>query len=609
MIDETQFGAPVEYRPGAGLAALATYMPKRLSVATWAVWRDQVIDLAGHMEPDHGVNARNVAAAVCEAVRVSNAKAGTPLQALLSDATILLVLNEAQRRGVKSQALYKLQQRLERAKFVASGYTTPTAPSEESKTAPVGRIAALESLLTSDDAFIRDAAQVVLSDLQVVKAEPWPCPLDATEWKRLTTALRNCGFTDVRWRWSEVKNERIRNEFHARKPVMELLPLMGSASRLDGMVAWTAADVQPVASALRGSANLCVRAWTVGTMPTNSSQPIYGIAPKPTRPNRAAMMRLAAEARAQQAAAPEPRSEKLEAILATWVPRNLSQYEWAQCRDLVHYVMRRATHVTGVESFKKHLRLTADFVNWARIAGYDLDFQALFLERVIEDYVRRGIQHTPRTAADYRSDLRQLAAHINTAPGAPNRPIVISHTAVKPPYTAAEVDKILQLIDLEQDTKFKRRIQVAVALGLGAGLSAQDLRQLSRGHIEDLGADGIIVHVPGDRPRDVWVRYNFEDLLRAGLEGLTRNEHVLGRRNMGKDALVDLYKRIEPLGGGVRLLQGRMRNTWIAQIMCEPISLWTVMQAAGLVGARTLTDIAEYLQPINSLALVRGDAA
>jgi hypothetical protein len=115
------------------------------------------------------------------------------------------------------------------------------------------------------------------------------------------------------------------------------------------------------------------------------------------------------------------------------------------------------------------------------------------------------------------------------------------------------------------------------------------------------------VHVPGQRPRSVWLRRDYEPLLRAGLECLTRNEHVLGRRQH-KDTVRDLYDAIQPLGEGPRVLQGRLRNTWIATLMCEPIPIQTLLQAAGLEGARTLTDIAPYIHATADPAILRGVA-
>jgi hypothetical protein len=97
-------------------------------------------------------------------------------------------------------------------------------------------------------------------------------------------------------------------------------------------------------------------------------------------------------------------------------------------------------------------------------------------------------------------------------------------------------------------------------------------------------------------------------MLRSGISRLTKNEHVLGRQNMHKDAVTDLYGRIQPVGKGPRIQQGRLRNTWIATLMTEPIALRTVLAAAGLSGARTLTDLARFIEPVSGDQSLRGAA-
>jgi len=70
---------------------------------------------------------------------------------------------------------------------------------------------------------------------------------------------------------------------------------------------------------------------------------------------------------------------------------------------------------------------------------------------------------------------------------------------------------------------------------------------------------------------------------------------VLGRRTLNKDSLVDLYGTVQPLDGALRIQQGRLRNTWLATLMCEPIPLAAILHAAGLQSARTLSELAAYL--------------
>jgi hypothetical protein len=44
------------------------------------------------------------------------------------------------------------------------------------------------------------------------------------------------------------------------------------------------------------------------------------------------------------------------------------------------------------------------------------------------------------------------------------------------------------------------------------------------------------------------------------------------------------------------LNQGRMRSTWLMNLMCQPIPLNVILQVAGLTGGRTLVDLLPYCQ-------------
>ena len=56
------------------------------------------------------------------------------------------------------------------------------------------------------------------------------------------------------------------------------------------------------------------------------------------------------------------------------------------------------------------------------------------------------------------------------------------------------------------------------------------------------------------------------------------------------------------------MIQSRLRATWLATLMCEPIPLITVLRVAGLATARTLSDLAPYIQDASDEKILRGAA-
>ncbi len=153
----------------------------------------------------------------------------------------------------------------------------------------------------------------------------------------------------------------------------------------------------------------------------------------------------------------------------------------------------------------------------------------------------------------------------------------------------------------------RRAIQTAIALGLGAGLTTGDLQTLTRGNIDDQGDTGICITITGRNPRTIWLRHEYEEMLREGISHLSAGGRILGLRHH-KDTVRDLYRNIQPTGSGPTVVQSRLRNTWIAQLMCEPIPLVTVMRVAGLATARTLTDLAPFIHELTDEQILRGAA-
>jgi hypothetical protein len=144
-----------------------------------------------------------------------------------------------------------------------------------------------------------------------------------------------------------------------------------------------------------------------------------------------------------------------------------------------------------------------------------------------------------------------------------------------------------------------------VGLGLGAVLDATDLRQLRARHVADLAADGIRIEVPGAKPRTVWVRQDYETLVRIGLEGLAADRLVIGEKVDRRNAACSVFTRAVIVGNAPDIEQSRLRTTWLAALLTARVPLPVIMDAAGLKGARTLTDLLPYLDEPSDTSATR----
>lgn len=593
---------------GPGVRAMNTYQPRRMAPAEWAMWRPQVVFLVGQVFAGNASLARALAGDLCELITVTRAPADQPLETILTEPNIRLLAHERQRRGLGASGSGNGTDRLHRLREVLLAFpqikTTKRPGTMFRRQIPI-----LQRLATFGDGWTAEAAQALLDALTGPDGIATECPLSSADFKRFTRCARKLGYTQWRWRWRDLRIEAMRLAFSEPASVMDVLAHL----RLSPSVLSVVSDVEVEGEVLdvrvaRGSANVDVpQRWKVVAEPMTASMPTL---PKRTRKgSRAQTKRLTAALLSAHSTTAPALPDRLEVVLATWQPRAdlLEPSLWPHVRDLAHEIMRRS-QFRGEENFTKALRAVTRHLGWCFLQGYEMTIDSTLTVTAIDRHTREMLKtYAKSSGSKMRSQLTSIAREVSLSPDAPIKGKKIEHWSVKPPYASADVHSILRCIELVLEPRTRARLQTAAALGLGAGLDTRDLFNMTRSHISDLGEDGICIDVPGPRPRRVWLRHECESLLRSGIERLSRNEPILGRA-LHKDSVRDLYESIQPLGDGPRVQQGRLRNTWIATLMTEPVSLWTILNAAGLTGARTLADIAQFIAPVQDERDMRGAA-
>ena len=77
----------------------------------------------------------------------------------------------------------------------------------------------------------------------------------------------------------------------------------------------------------------------------------------------------------------------------------------------------------------------------------------------------------------------------------------------------------------------------------GAGLSATDIRYLTAERVIDHDETGIEVRIAGPASRVVWVREDFESLVRAGVSGLRFGDLVVGAKQSRRNVVGNVVDR------------------------------------------------------------------
>jgi hypothetical protein len=359
---ENPFFLPDEFASiPAGLAALARYSPKSLEAPHWEIWREDVLALAGRACPENANTARGLAGLLCGLIALVEPAAGTPLANILTDTNITVAVNAGRRRGGAARVAYMSRLRFLRLQAISRGLPSETEAVGRPKRTTKSGMATLREAAASGEGSVADIAAVLLDDLTRLRPEPWTKPLDSSTSARFRRLLSASGRGDGRIHWDRLKAECINQELHVARPTIGLLvDLRLTWHRLNGMLAASTLAVPPATGAvLRGHVTVPLsESWVIGGQSVSAAKSTRTSAARP-RPSAARARRFAEAARQARESGPDPLASDLEAILAEWSPRSMPSDEWQLVRALTHEVMRRS-HIKGPESFKKHLRETAD---------------------------------------------------------------------------------------------------------------------------------------------------------------------------------------------------------------------------------------------------------
>jgi len=256
-----------------------------------------------------------------------------------------------------------------------------------------------------------------------------------------------------------------------------------------------------------------------------------------------------------------------------------------------------ASTLTGAESVRKHCRHLAGLARYGLEHGVDLTVAALLTTSVINEYIQASKGTLSEgLRAERRRRLLALASNANPGPDTPVKVAPLSHIAVKACYTPAEAGAIISVSQTQPTPAKTRALCAVVGLGLGAGLDSMDLRHLEIRHVVDEGDAGILVHVPGKRARIVPVRRALEPLVRIAIADRAAESLVIGvKKDRGNIA----SRAVEgaALFGVPHIEQSRLRSTWLADLMTDPIPVGLILKAAGLQSARSLADLIPHVDP------------
>jgi len=294
------------------------------------------------------------------------------------------------------------------------------------------------------------------------------------------------------------------------------------------------------------------------------------------------------------------------AAVAAFTPNDLSGERWNQLRPvwerlIVGYAPPEAASVGNPAS------VLAGFCDWARSrAGRPDHAGPLATEELLgfglvdahDTYLAEmGVPDGSR--ATRRSVVRRALRALDGRPASAK----IVYQPVAGPYGQSECAALVRLARHQPTASRRCELSLAVGLGLGAGLDGRDMRHVTRSGFTDIDLGyatlGLAVTVAdGERPRSVIIRSAYEPLVRESLRlhdiaRRGRTAPVIGRsatrRSITSPVMAHALTGLA--GATVDIEVNRLRATWLVAAMCAPVPLASLVQAAGLRSARTLTDL------------------
>jgi hypothetical protein len=282
-------------------------------------------------------------------------------------------------------------------------------------------------------------------------------------------------------------------------------------------------------------------------------------------------------------------------IINRYVCKGVSVHDHSRVHKAFASVMERTTHIKSRAFFLKNCSDVSCLAAWAAASGRDLTWTSLMNHELIHDYTRSlgGEASTPHFSQRLRR-LKVLASHLNPGIAAPPRVAPVGHKAVSDPYTKEEMAIITRVARNQQSPGVTRQLAFVLGACRGAGAGASELRALRRKDVEDRGEIGVFITLgEGATKRTIPIRREWEAQMRRGIEGLSPSSLALGTVRNRRNIAGEIIDRTVALGKSCPHIEaGRLRTTWIAELMSEAIPIQVILNAAGLKGARTLTDLA-----------------
>jgi len=295
--------------------------------------------------------------------------------------------------------------------------------------------------------------------------------------------------------------------------------------------------------------------------------------------------------------------DTVSAAIARFSPKDVPDEVWARIQPVVTAAVTGSTPATpGVA--RRHLTIATQLAVWADRIGVPLEHEVLFHPETIDRYIKEGCAHLSiGSRMNYRSQLWKFGEAVIGSEHFPPHPLPLRRSPTNTPYSTSEVTELVAWSRGLATAHMRRNAQALLAVGLGAGLSSQEVSRLVGTDVRE--QDGLVlVEVIGEKARTVpvlstWAAPVLELAKESGDRAFFRPE----RTRITRADIVAFINRCSGREESLFCIQ-RTRITWMVTHLTAGIHLVALHRASGVTAAQLVKYLA-FVPPIDDEAAYR----
>lgn len=268
-------------------------------------------------------------------------------------------------------------------------------------------------------------------------------------------------------------------------------------------------------------------------------------------------------------------------------PADVPPAQWARIGPVVRSAVEQAAPTTVYEAGTL-LSTVTQLAIWADTLGQPIEPGALFHPDLLDRFATEGCAHLrPGTRLNYRRHLRAVGAAV-LGPGIyPPRPLPLYRPDPLAPYSPAEVTALWSWCRGLPTERFRDNAMGIVALGLGVGLTSQEMSRLVGSDVV-ADAEGVVVDVIGKTGRSVPVVERWAEVVHDRAAEVGARPFLFPERTrISRHQLPNFIERCAS-GDAPELNTIRLRITWIVNQLSAGTHVSVVADAAGVAAAQVV---------------------